>query len=91
MPRLLVRGKRQPLSGTVKISGAKNAAVAIIPAALLAAAPVRIENLPDINDIRILVEIIEDLGVKVAWESPSTLLIDATTLRKVQAPYELVK
>ncbi|MBT9167188.1 MAG: UDP-N-acetylglucosamine 1-carboxyvinyltransferase 2 [Syntrophomonadaceae bacterium] len=91
MPRLLVRGKSQPLSGTVKISGAKNAAVAIIPAALLAAAPVRIENLPEINDIRILVEIIEELGVQVAWESPSTLLIDASTLRKVQAPYELVK
>ncbi|MBS3988944.1 MAG: UDP-N-acetylglucosamine 1-carboxyvinyltransferase [Dethiobacter sp.] len=91
MPRLLVRGRRQPLSGTVKISGAKNAAVAIIPAALLAAAPVRIENLPDINDIRILVEIIAELGVQVAWETPSTLLIDASTLRKVQAPYELVK
>ncbi|MBS3898196.1 MAG: UDP-N-acetylglucosamine 1-carboxyvinyltransferase [Dethiobacter sp.] len=91
MPRLLVRGRRQPLSGTVKISGAKNAAVAIIPAALLAAAPVRIENLPDINDIRILVEIIAELGVQVAWETPSTLLIDASTLRKVRAPYELVK
>ncbi len=91
MPRLLVHGKRQPLSGTVKISGAKNAAVAIIPAALLAAAPVRIENLPEINDIRILVEIIEELGVRVAWESPSTLLIDASSIQKVQAPYELVK
>lgn len=91
MPRLLIRGKKEPLAGTVKISGAKNAAVAIIPAALLVAAPVRIENLPDINDIQILVEILDDLGVHVSWESPSTLLIDASTLKKVQAPYDLVK
>lgn len=91
MPRLLIHGNRTPLIGTVKISGAKNAAVAIIPAALLSSAPVRIENLPDIKDIQILVEILRELGVQVSWESESTLQIDASTLQKWQAPYDLVQ
>ncbi|HZK25543.1 MAG TPA: UDP-N-acetylglucosamine 1-carboxyvinyltransferase [Oscillospiraceae bacterium] len=91
MPRLLVTGGH-PLAGAVKISGAKNAAVAIIPAALLTEAPVRIENLPDIDDIHVLVEILDYLGVRVEWETPTTLFIDASTLtRKCQPPYELVK
>ncbi|NLM51403.1 MAG: UDP-N-acetylglucosamine 1-carboxyvinyltransferase [Firmicutes bacterium] len=90
MARLLVTGGRA-LTGTVKISGAKNAAVAMIPAALLTEAPVRIDNLPDIKDIRVLVEILKYLGVKVFWQSPSTLCIDPSTLSRWQAPYDLVK
>jgi UDP-N-acetylglucosamine 1-carboxyvinyltransferase len=91
MPKLLISGTQCPLEGTVKISGAKNAAVAIIPAALLTTAPVRIENLPDIIDIHILVEILQELGVQTSWESPSTLLIDASGLNSCSPPYELVK
>jgi UDP-N-acetylglucosamine 1-carboxyvinyltransferase len=91
MPRLLICGSKRPLEGAVKISGAKNAAVAIIPAALLTTAPVRIENLPNIHDIQILVEILRELGVQVSWETDSTLLIDASSLQKWQAPYEMVK
>ena len=64
MPRLLVTGGCS-LAGTVKISGAKNSAVAIIPAALLTEAPVRIENLPEIDDIQVLVDILTYLGVRV--------------------------
>ncbi|NLZ93051.1 MAG: UDP-N-acetylglucosamine 1-carboxyvinyltransferase [Firmicutes bacterium] len=90
MPRLHITGG-QRLAGTVKISGAKNSAVAVIPAALLTAAPVRIENLPDIHDIRVLVDILHFLGVKAVWENATTLLIDASTVAKTQAPYELVK
>ena len=90
MPRLLVTGGCS-LAGTVKISGAKNSAVAIIPAALLTEAPVRIENLPEIDDIQVLVDILTYLGVRVVWETPSTLFIDASKLAKWQAPYDLVK
>ncbi|NLN54605.1 MAG: UDP-N-acetylglucosamine 1-carboxyvinyltransferase [Firmicutes bacterium] len=90
MPRLLVTGGCS-LAGTVKISGAKNSAVAIIPAALLTEAPVRIENLPEIDDIQVLVDILTYLGVRVVWETPSTLFIDASKLTKWQAPYDLVK
>ena len=90
MPRLLVTGGCS-LAGTVKISGAKNSAVAIIPAALLTEAPVRIENLPEIDDIQVLVDILTYLGVRVVWETPSTLFIDASKLTKWQAPYDLGK
>ena len=62
MPRLQVIGGSR-LTGSVRISGAKNAAVAIIPAALLTEAPVRIENLPNIYDIHVLVKILQYLGV----------------------------
>lgn len=90
MPKLLITGNG-PLTGTVRVSGAKNAAVAIIPAALLTAAPVRIENLPEIKDIQVLVEILSNLGVKTVWENSSTLLIDSSTLKTWDAPYHLVK
>lgn len=91
MSRLLITGNGKPLSGSVKISGAKNAAVAIIPAALLTEAPVIIENLPEIRDIAILVEILRELGVKAGWEFPSTLHIDASNLKRWSAPYDFVK
>ena len=58
-----------PLNGTVTISGAKNAAVAIIPAALLVDGVCRIENVPDISDVRILLEIIHRLGDVVSCNS----------------------
>ncbi|HHX74072.1 MAG TPA: UDP-N-acetylglucosamine 1-carboxyvinyltransferase [Firmicutes bacterium] len=90
MPKLHVTGGTR-LSGSVKISGAKNAAVAVIPAALLTEAAVRIENLPNIYDIHVLVKILHSLGVKALWETPSTLLIDPSALSGWQPPYELVK
>ncbi|NLP36782.1 MAG: UDP-N-acetylglucosamine 1-carboxyvinyltransferase [Firmicutes bacterium] len=90
MARLHITGG-SALTGTVKISGAKNAAVAMIPAALLTEAPVRIDNLPDIKDIRVLVEILKYLGVKVIWQSPSALAIDPSSLNRWQPPYDLVK
>ena len=56
-----------PLRGEVTISGAKNAAVAIIPASLLVNGVSRIENVPDISDVRILLAILEDLGAKLTY------------------------
>lgn len=89
MPNLLVRGGKRPLQGTVKISGAKNAAVAIIPAAILTSAPVRLENLPEISDIRILVEILQSLGVRADWPEPGVLLLDSSRLHSCEAPFDL--
>ena len=66
------------LEGTVTISGAKNAAVAILPAALLVNGVCRIENVPDISDVRILLEIIEKLGAKVEKCEPGVVIIDST-------------
>ena len=80
-----------PLSGEVTISGAKNAAVAILPAAVLVNGVSRVENVPDISDVRILLSILEDMGVMVTHEEPGTVLLDATNVRKTCPNPELVR
>ena len=64
MNQYLIRGGR-PLFGEITISGAKNAAVAIIPAALLVDGTCRIENIPQISDVTLLLNILEELGARV--------------------------
>ena len=64
MTKYIVQGG-SPLFGEVHISGAKNAAVAILPAALLVDGVCRIENIPQISDVTVLLKILEQLGAKV--------------------------
>ena len=64
MEKIKIRGGR-PLKGTVKISGAKNSAVALIPATILADSPVTIEGLPEISDVEILKDLLEEIGGRV--------------------------
>ena len=66
-----------PLKGTVTVSGAKNAAVAILPAALLVKGRCRIENVPDISDVRILLAMLRGLGAVVETPEPGVVIIDA--------------
>ena len=80
-----------PLRGNVVISGAKNAAVAILPAALLVAGECRIENVPDISDVRILIQILENMGAKTHFEEPGVLVIDSTNVECTQPDPELVR
>ena len=80
----------QPLNGTVTISGAKNAAVAIIPAALLVSGVCRIENVPDISDVRILLEILSKMGVKVWSPERHVVVIDSSEVRSVEPDKDLV-
>jgi UDP-N-acetylglucosamine 1-carboxyvinyltransferase len=80
-----------PLHGEVFISGAKNAAVAIIPAALLVEGPCRIENIPDINDVELLFDIIKKLGAEVDVEDVHTVVINSKKLDSYIAPYDMVK
>ena len=80
-----------PLSGEVTISGAKNAAVAIIPAALLVAGKCRVENVPDISDVRILLDILEDMGAEVTHEEPGVVRLDCTQINKTTPNPELVR
>ena len=77
MARYEIHGGNQ-LNGSVTISGAKNAAVAILPAAILIEGKCRIENVPDISDVRILLDILADLGVDTATKVVSTLRRRAT-------------
>ncbi|MBT9172433.1 MAG: UDP-N-acetylglucosamine 1-carboxyvinyltransferase 2 [Syntrophomonadaceae bacterium] len=90
MSKLLVKGGKKPLQGSVRISGAKNAAVAIIPAAVLTLAPVRLENLPEISDIRILVEILQSIGVRADQPEPGVLILDSSGLDNFKPPFYLV-
>ena len=80
-----------PLSGEVTISGAKNAAVAILPAAVLVAGKCRIENVPDISDVRILLNILEDMGVTVAQPEPGVVELDSTNVTDTDPNAELVR
>ena len=77
MARYEIHGGK-PLNGSVLISGAKNAAVAILPAALLVSGKCRIENVPDISDVRILLDILEGMGAKVEHPETSVVEIDCS-------------
>ena len=79
------------LTGEVKISGAKNAAVAIIPAVALSDGICRIENIPNITDVTKMSEILREMGAKVKLVNRSTLEIDPTTIGTCVAPYELAR
>lgn len=89
LEKLVIRGGN-PLRGEVVISGAKNAAVAIIPAALMVNGVVRIENVPEIQDVFMIRDIMEKLGAKVHFEN-GVFELDATDLQYRSAPYELVR
>ena len=80
-----------PLVGTVTISGAKNAAVAILPAAVLVAGKCRVENVPDISDVRILLDILRDLGAEVSQPEVGVVEIDCTEVTCTNPNPELVK
>jgi len=80
-----------PLYGEVEISGAKNAAVAIIPAALMVEGICRIENIPQISDADMLLTILSEMGAKVRIINKTTVEIDCTSVRKDGAPYELMR
>jgi len=80
-----------PLSGTVTISGAKNAAVAILPAALLVQGKCRIENVPDISDVRILLDILRGMGAGIELPEPNVVEIDCSCITCTRPDDELVK
>ena len=87
MTKYIVEGGR-PLYGEIHISGAKNAAVAIIPAALMVSGTCRIENIPQISDVNLLLGILQDLGAAVRYVTPHTVEINAAKLRNGRVPYE---
>ena len=79
------------LRGEVEISGAKNAAVAIIPAALIVDGVCRIENIPQISDTDMLLTILKELGAKIKFINNSTIEIDCTNVRLQDTPFELMR
>ncbi|MBQ3252317.1 MAG: UDP-N-acetylglucosamine 1-carboxyvinyltransferase [Oscillospiraceae bacterium] len=79
------------LHGEVTISGAKNAAVAILPAAILVGGKCRVENVPDISDVRILIDILRSMGVGITQPEPNVVELDSSELTQLEAPAELVR
>ena len=90
MDKYIIHGGR-PLQGDIAISGAKNAAVAIIPAVLLVDGVCRLENIPQISDVDMLLTILEGLGAKIDRIDAATVEIDCTKVHFVDAPYELMR
>jgi UDP-N-acetylglucosamine 1-carboxyvinyltransferase len=90
LEKLVITGET-PLKGTVTISGAKNAAVAILPATLLINGTCTIGNLPNISDVKIYCEILEQLGAKITWLSKNELTIDTRNISTTEAPLDLTR
>ena len=79
MPKILVR-KSGPLEGTVKIDGAKNAALPIIAASLLGTEPIVLEDVPNLVDVKIILKVLESLGAKVEFLSENRVSIDSSKI-----------
>lgn len=90
MQKLVIAGGSK-LQGKIRISGAKNAALAVICAALLAREEVVLENVPQISDVIVLLNIIQELGVKVDWDGPERVRIKTPDKIKIVTPYKQVK
>lgn len=90
MDTIYIEGGRS-LSGRVKISGSKNATLAIMAGALLAEGPVTLRNIPRINDAQTMVDLLNSLGAPAHWEGKNTVVIDPTNVIWLEAPYELVR
>ena len=88
MEKIVIEGKTK-LKGEVVISGAKNAAVAILPATLLINGICTIDNIPEISDIKTCCTILETLGVKIKKVAENTLEIDTRNITSVEAPLDL--
>jgi len=80
-----------PLNGEITVSGAKNAALAILPAALLVQGKCRVENVPDISDVRVLLDILADIGVVITHEEPGVVVLDCTNITKTEPNPDLVR
>lgn len=90
MDKLLIRGNG-PLSGETRISGAKNSALKLLAASLLAETPLTIKNLPHLQDVTTMMELLGCMGVKVTLSEDMSVTFDATDIHNQVAPYSLVK
>ena len=90
MIKYVVHGGK-PLYGEIEISGAKNAAVAIIPAALMVDGPCRIENIPQISDVTMLLNILKEMGASVRTINRSTMEIDCSGVRRAEATFDMMR
>src|SRR5262245_62381605 len=90
MDKLRIVGGK-PLEGTVRMSGAKNAALPDLCAALLTDQVVVLDNMSEVRDVRTMGRVLSELGCDVSFQTGGTVNVRASSLKSVEAPYELVK
>ncbi len=90
MDKLLITGGKQ-LTGTLTVSGAKNAALPILAATLLSDTPVLIGNIPHLHDITTTMELLGCMGVELSVDEKLNIEVNSSTINKLEAPYELVR
>ena len=90
MDKFVIKGGNR-LTGDIYVSGAKNAAVAIIPAVILSDEPCVLENVPKISDVSIGLKILAEMGASVNMIDDTTFRIDATNLVNSEVPYEMAR
>lgn len=90
MDKLVITGGRQ-LDGEIRISGAKNSALPILAATLLADRPVSVGNLPHLQDITTMIALLGRMGVELMIDEKMSIEVQANTIKQYTAPYELVK
>tara|TARA_Y100000768_G_scaffold122029_1_gene90197 strand:+ start:12708 stop:13967 length:1260 start_codon:yes stop_codon:yes gene_type:complete len=90
MDKLLIRG-RLPLNGEIYASGAKNSALPILAASLLAESPLKVGNLPHLNDVTTMLELLGSMGVDVMLSDEMEVQVDTSKIKNLNARYELVK
>jgi UDP-N-acetylglucosamine 1-carboxyvinyltransferase len=90
MPKLLIQGGK-PLRGEIRISGAKNAALPVLCAALLTRETLAIRNIPQLNDVSTMLALLAQMGVDIKAETNNAVELSAENLIRLTAPYEMVK
>ncbi|MCR5545432.1 MAG: UDP-N-acetylglucosamine 1-carboxyvinyltransferase [Lachnospiraceae bacterium] len=90
MEQFVIKGGK-PLTGSVEIGGAKNAALAIIAAAIMTDEDVVIENLPNVNDVNVMLGAIEDIGAKVERKDKHTVKVNGATIGSLSVDYDYIK
>ena len=90
MDKLIISGGR-PLTGSIRMSGAKNAALPILAATLLVPEPVILSNIPHLNDVSTMLELLGSMGAKISMDDQMRVVVNGSHLNNFHAPYKLVK
>ena len=90
MDKLIITGKKQ-LKGEIFASGAKNSALPVLAACLLAESPMKVSNLPHLNDVTTMIELLGSMGIDIMLNEDMDVYVDASSIKNLNARYELVK
>ena len=90
MDKLLITGKNE-LKGEIFASGAKNSALPVLAASLLAESPMKVSNLPHLNDVTTMIELLGSMGIDIMLNEDMDVYVDASSIKNLNARYELVK